>query len=126
MEAVIYNDLTYYTNELMRNLDKLKRMSMLKYNWDGYCAEPLSAKLILQTKNLLCELHIQPEIFPTAAGTIQLEYEKNNGDYLEFQLSDNSQCECFRTINGYEEYFYAPEIPEAINDIVEDFYGRAF
>ena len=28
----------------------------------------------------------QPKIFPTGRQTIQLEYEKRNGDYLEFEL----------------------------------------
>lgn len=121
MEEVVYS-----TNELTRNLHKLERIATLGDNWNGYGAEPLSAKLILQVRNLLYELYIQPEIFPTAAGTIQLEYEKDNGDYLEFQLNGTGQCECFRIINGVEEFFSVHEIPEAINDIVGDFYGRSF
>ena len=119
-------EVAYLTDELTHNLDKLERIATLGHNWNGYGAEPLSAKLILQARNLLYELYIQPEIFPTAAGTIQLEYEKDNGDYLEFQLNKNGRCECFRTFGGNEEYFYVPEIPETINDIVEDFYGRSF
>ena len=121
MEEVVYS-----TNELTRNLHKLERIATLGDNWNGYGAESLSAKLILQARNLLYELYIQPEIFPTAAGTIQLEYEKDNGDYLEFQLNGTGQCECFRIINGVEEFFSVHEIPEAINDIVGDFYGRSF
>ena len=122
-QLAYYGSTAYYTDELTRNIDKLRRISMLEYNWDGYGAEPFSTELILQAKNLLHEIHIQPEIFPTATGTIQLEYEKDNGDYLEFQFGGNSQCECFRTINGYEEYFSIPENSEAINELVEDFYG---
>ena len=126
MRTVYNNSTAYYTNELTHNLDKLRHISMLEYNWDGYGAEPFSAELILQAKNLLRELHIQPEIFPTAASTIQLEYEKDNGDYLEFQLNSSGQCEAFKLVNGVEEYFHVPEIPEAINELVEDFYERSF
>ena len=121
MEEVVYS-----TDELTRNLHKLERIATLGDNWNGYGAEPLSPELILQARNLFHELYVQPEIFPTAAGTIQLEYEKDNGDYLEFQLNGTGQCECFRIINGVEEFFSVHEIPEAINDIVGDFYGRSF
>ena len=118
--------LAYYTDELTRNREKLERFARLGYNWNGYGAEPLSAEVISQAKNLLRELYIQPEIFPTAASTIQLEYEKDNGDYLEFQLNSSGQCEAFKLVNGVEEYFHVPEIPEAINELVEDFYERSF
>lgn len=127
MEAVAYNDSTaYYTDNLIRNLAKLRRISMLEYNWNGYGSEPFSTELISQAKNLLREIHIQPEIFPTATGTIQLEYEKDNGDYLEFQFNGSGQCEAFKLVNGVEEYLSVLEFPEAINELVEDFYGRSF
>ncbi|KJE25644.1 hypothetical protein LG52_3208 [Geobacillus kaustophilus] len=31
----------------------------------------------------------QPKLFPTARDSIQLEFEKENGDYLEFELFEN-------------------------------------
>ncbi|MBR1438681.1 MAG: hypothetical protein IJ587_09115 [Synergistaceae bacterium] len=127
MKEVVYSMSTaYYANELTSNLNKLKRISILGYNWDGYGAEPLSAELILHTKNLLRKLHIQPEIFPTADGTIQAEYEKENGDYLELQFTGQGLCEVFRNIAFSEEYFDIPETSEAINSLVGDFYRRSF
>ena len=113
-------------NKLRLNLEKLKRISLLNYGWDGYNAEHLPKSLLLCTDSLLKKLYIQPEIFPTATGTIQAEYEKENGDYLELQLTGQGLCQVFRNIASLEEYFDIPETSEAINSLVGDFYGRSF
>ena len=41
-QLAYYGSTAYYTDELTRNIDKLRRISMLEYNWDGYGAEPFS------------------------------------------------------------------------------------
>ena len=108
---------------LLDNIKKLNRFSSFKENWDGYGAEPLPEELIASAGELIKKLLIQPEIFPTADGTIQFEYEKENGDYLEFQFTGNGTCEVFRRIHGIEEYFNAPDNCNSINAISEAFYG---
>ena len=108
------------------NLTKLTQIAMLNDNWDGYGAEPIPYSTLSMAKHLIHALHVQPEIFPTAAGTIQIEYEKDNGDYLEFQFTGEGACEVFRCIGNNEEYFHSLDNPEALNSIVEDFYGFSF
>lgn len=108
---------------LNNNLEKLNRICALKDNWDGYGAKTLPEGLITKAGELIRELQVQPEIFPTADGTIQIEYEKDNGDYLEFQFSGNGTCEVFRRMNGKEEYFNALDDYSSINALTEAFYG---
>ena len=62
------------------NLTKLTQIAMLNDNWDGYGAEPIPYSTLSRVKHLIHALHVQPEIFPTASGTIQIEYEKDNGE----------------------------------------------
>ena len=106
------------------NLMRLERIAMLKDNWDGYGAEHFSEQLIHRADNLIRRLYIQPEIFPTADGSIQIEYEKDNGDYLEFQFTGNGSCEGFMLKNGSEEYFHSQDNYRSINAHVADFYGQ--
>lgn len=110
-------------NTINENLKKLDHISALNDNWDGYGAEPLPERLIISAGELIRKLRIQPEIFPTADGTIQIEYEKDNGDYLEFQFSGNGTCEVFKRFGGNEDYFNAQDNSDSINAIVEAFYG---
>lgn len=66
----------------MKTWKKLDRISALNDNWDGYGAESLPEYLIISASELIRKLRIQPEIFPTADGTIQIEYEKDNGESI--------------------------------------------
>ena len=127
MPTVMYstatdNHSTY--RDYSENIAKLQRISLLGDNWDGYGAEHIPEHLILSASRLLRKLYFQPEIFPTSAGSLQLEYEKDKGDYLEFQFYGNGSCEVFRCIDGSEEYFHSLDNHNAINTLVEDFYGR--
>lgn len=70
------------------NVEKIISFKDLKYNWNDNNAEPfeniiIDRALFFITSDLL---KYQPEIFPTARHSIQLEYEKANGDYLEIEI----------------------------------------
>jgi len=104
------------------NLTKLQHTAQLKDNWDGYGAEHFSEQLIHRANSLIRRLHIQPEIFPTADSSLQIEYEKDNGDYLEFQFTGDGSCEGFMLKNGSEEYFHSQDNYHSINAHVEAFY----
>ena len=104
-------------------LMKLAQMGTLKYNWNGYGAEPLPYDTLYKAQLLIPALHVQPEIFPTADGSIQFEYEKNNGDYLEFQFTGKGTCEVFKIIGDNEEYFTAQDNANTVNALVDAFYG---
>ncbi len=125
MPEVAYKDV-YAEHTQVDSLTKLRQIAMLKNNWDGYGAEPLPRETIYHAQRLIRSLHFQPEIFPTAAGSLQIEYEKNNGDYLELQFTGRGFCEAFRCIGGNEEYFSLPDNSSSINALIDDFYGRSF
>lgn len=112
--------------KLNKNIDKLGKISALKDNWDGYGAEPFSRSIIRAAGDMLRKLLKQPEIFPTAEGTIQMEYEKENGDYLEIQFSDAPLCEVYMSENQNENYFTIDRTPEKFNELVSNFYGSFF
>ena len=120
MPEVAYKDI--YAEHIQGNsLTRLTQMAMLKNNWDGYGAEPLPRETIYYAQRLIHSLHFQPEIFPTAAGSLQIEYEKNNGDYLELQFTGQGFCKAFRCISGNEEYFSLPDNSDAVNTLVDEF-----
>ncbi len=127
MPEVAYKHITnnhfVYTAKA-KNLAKLERISLLGDNWNGYGAAPLPDSTIFSAKNLIRNLFFQPEIFPTPDGTIQIEYEKDNGDYLEFQFDGEGTCEVFKSTDNNEEYFTSQDSPEAINALVEAFYEQ--
>lgn len=103
-----------------RNFEKLRQISMLGENWNGYGAEPFSPELIIKMCRVLNNLHIQPEIFPTALGSIQLEYEKNNGNYLEIQVTEEDKCSVFELIDNQVKNFNV-SVTE-LNRLVDEFY----
>lgn len=105
------------------NLKKLKQIALLKDGWNGYGAVSIPNDTLCKAQRLIRTLNVQPEIFPTADGNIQMEYEKDNGDYLEFQFTGEGICEVFRLMRGNEEYFSLPDNASSINELVDAFYG---
>ena len=113
-----------HANHIQENtLMKLAQMAAFKDNWNGYGAQPLPHDTLYKAQHLIPALHVQPEIFPTADGSIQFEYEKDNGDYLEFQFTGKGTCEVFKIIGDNEEYFTSQDNASAVNAIVNAFYG---
>lgn len=110
-----------YNLELLRsNLQTLESISSLEENWNGYQAESIPGEIVSKVKSIIRKLEFQPKIFPTARKSIQLEYEKENEDYLEFEIYDNKII-CYKEINGREE-----EMDINVNDlpdIIHHFYA---
>lgn len=73
---------------IKENIDKLLAFSELQEDWDSENGLPFSDKHIEKVKAIIEELPIQPKIFPTGRGSIQLEYE-NQGIYLEFEIHED-------------------------------------
>ncbi len=72
---------------------------------------------------MISDLIYQPEIQPTAAGSIQLEYERENGDYLEIELTDE-EMEIFKSLSrGIETLEVAELSSNRINRELNDFYA---
>lgn len=88
--------------ELMKSLGRIDSFKSLQQDWNGYSAAPISKKLIDSVTYILMNLTRQPEIFPTARNSIQLEYEKLNGDYLEFEIFEDGNVNMYLLKGEFE------------------------
>ena len=71
------------------NKEVLDSFKKLEYNWNNNKAEKIPESLIGKSKKILDEIYYQPDIYPTARNSIQLEYEDENGKYLEFEIFED-------------------------------------
>lgn len=110
--------------EKMYNLKKLDQIAMLKDGWNGNKANAFDTELISKVRSVLTSLKIQPEVFPTACDSIQIEYEKEDGSYLEIELRLADKWEVFEiSSKGEETYTSISADSETINKVVNSFYG---
>lgn len=79
---------------LGENNDRLKQIAKLGENWNGYGASPIPNSIIEIVQGLLCVLPIQPEIFPTARPSIQLEYDTADR-HIEFEITEEKRVLMF-------------------------------
>ena len=122
--SVTGNNVVVIDNEKMKNLNKIIRIEELKDNWDGDGAEPFSKSLISSVRQIITGLYIQPEVFPTAADSIQLEYEKDDGSYLEFEIGEDKKAAVFSIDSeGNETNEEITVDLDVINEMVAQFYG---
>ena len=106
------------------NLKKLEEIGSLKDNWNGKGAPAIPPVLIKKTRALLKSLTIQPEIFPTALETIQLEFDNSRHDHMEIEIGTSDKAEVF--VAPYDDSEYCEEIRStaaSINKRVMAFYG---
>lgn len=104
------------------NLRKLEQISLLADNWDGNGAKAFDKRLVAKVKDLIGALGVQPEIFPLSYGSIQMEYTKEDGSYLEFEINLNDTWDAFEVNeNGEESAFSVVADAEAVNKVAKDF-----
>lgn len=109
--------------EKRANLKKLEQIASLPNNWNENGANAFSKQLLSKVRNLIIFLNTQPEIFPTACDTIQLEYDKNNGAHLEIEIGENDLAEVYLIkSNGEDEFKNVSSDVYTINKVVEKFY----
>ena len=66
----------------------------------------------------------QPQVFPTANNSIQIEYDGENGSYLEFQISNKKAIEYFKVDKqGTECSGSIPYSSYIIEKLVEELNG---
>ena len=108
------------------NMQLLRKIKELEYDWNGYGANPIPAVLIDKMKTLVWTLPIQPEIFPTARETIQFEFDLQNRSHIEFELFQDDSVHVFeKTPSGEtrkENFLYDVQ---KIIEVVSRFYGTA-
>lgn len=113
-----------FSPDLKKNLSKLNEIESLKKNWNGNGAKAISKKLVNKTKLLIINLDKQPQIFPTANDSIQIEYDGENNSYLELQVTQKDVLSFYKVDKaGNESTGMIPVSSFAINNLVEDFYG---
>lgn len=67
----------------MRIIDEIQN---LHDDWNGYNAPPIPQSVLTLCRDIVMILDPQPNIFPTARRTIQMEYELSDRSYLEFEI----------------------------------------
>lgn len=107
---------------LRHSYQKISEISCLPENWNGNGASSFSAELLDSIRNIVKKLVRQPSIFPTARDSIQLEYENDIGDYLEFELFESGRLKKFYC--GHDGETATEDISaEMIYEVVNKFYG---
>lgn len=71
---------------LNSNLKKLDSFKLLEPNWNENGAVSFNTAFIDHVKTIITQLPVQPQIFPTGRNSIQLEYDKPNGDSVELEI----------------------------------------
>lgn len=116
----IYNPMRYSLEKLLSNKKILSNFKNLSSNWNEYNSEPIKLKIIEKTEKLISHLEFQPQIFPTGRGTIQIEYFKNDKNFIEIEISEEEQF-LYKVQDGedIEEEIGIEDVPS----IIEKFYA---
>lgn len=102
---------------------KLNQIASLKDNWNGNGAKAFSADLVSKTNKIISSLVLAPELFPTACGTIQLEYDRGDGGHLEIEIGESDKAELYiQKADGAESSELIDCTVFAIQKAVVDFY----
>jgi hypothetical protein len=112
------------SEEKLENLKKIETIAALNDNWNANGAKAFSPSLIKKVRSIITLLDIQPEVFPTACESLQLEYDKQDGSHMEIELVEGDEAEVFLSDNeGHESLKNIQANFGAINEVVNDFYG---
>lgn len=120
-----YNGINLLEKNYILASESLDEIACLKNNWNGNGASSFSYELIEKCKRILVQLAAEPFVCPTACGSIQFEYEKENGDYLEFEVYEDRIEVFLDTVEKGEEEFNLQGISatDKMKQMVVDFYG---
>lgn len=111
------------SSELAANLNTLEKIRSLEKNWNENQAEPFSDALVNKVIALVKTLSFQPQIFPTAEESIQLEFDNDKGDYLEFELFENNTIRKFFCDSEDNDETSWISIGEINDDILRKFFA---
>ena len=105
-----------------KTIEKLKEISELKEDWDGYGASPFSDKVIDNTRTVLSYLCFEPELYPTGRESIQFEYgdDKNRIELEVFE--DGGEYGIIKNFEYIE--FDEPITIEDCVAVLNDFYSK--
>lgn len=107
---------------LQESYNRISEIRDLPDNWNENGASKFSNEILDTLKQIVESLKMQPEIFPTARDSIQLEYENENGDYLEFELFEGGRLKKF--FCSHDDKTETKDIPIGLmNEEVDKFYA---
>lgn len=87
--------------------ERLNFIAKMKDNWNNNGANAFSAKLISKCKEFALQLNEKPFVCPTACGSIQFEYKKEDGGYLEFEIyEDRTDVFCVDSSGKEQEFVF--------------------
>lgn len=112
----------YDSLDMYSNIQKLRVFGTYEDDWNGYGAPKFTKELLEFAESIIKGLNHQPEVFPIAGGAIQFEYEKSNGEYLEFEISEDKKIRCLLIDEDENEHVSIIEFND-INKVVNNFYG---
>ena len=124
MEKLDISQVNSTDSALSRNFNKLKTIRGLKKGWfngNTVNENAFSDKLVNRVATILSKLKNQPEVFPTGVNTIQIEFEKSNGEYLEFEFFEDGKISKFY-LNSIKSYLCNVS-EKNIFKSVKEFYG---
>ena len=104
---------------------KLEEIAMLNTNWNEHGAESFSPAHIERVSRMIDSLPVAPDVYPTAIGAIQIEYQKKDGSYLEFEIYENSVNQYMIDKDGKEYEKTITDLSRIHRDVVQavvDFY----
>lgn len=104
------------------SLKRLEEISNLPDGWNDSEARSFPSEFLIYVRGILFSLEIDPDIFPTARGSIQLEYNNTSGDYLEFEIFADGKIKkfyCNRNGKSSTDFVSASQL----NGILNQFYG---
>lgn len=111
----IFNSDIILKAEKKKGIDLLESFKELEENWNGYGAPKIDGAVITNAKKILNNIFLKPDIFPTGRNSIQFEFEKKNGDYLEFEIyMDKIVCLLIQKEDSKEFTLLASQIQEKI------------
>lgn len=106
---------------------RLSQIGKLKYDWNGYKAQPFQSRLIKKCKKILQGLYPVPNIYPTGRRSIQFEYEKEDKSYLEFEIYIDKTHYLEVTCRNYDSAI-SEEIreneKERIHQLTKEFFSK--
>lgn len=97
-------------------INTLDDVAALKDGWDGYEAKKFSAEHLKFIRKILRKLPKEPMIFPTARNSVQLEYVRDDGGYLEFEIYANKKIGMYR-LDHNGNYLKIVNIDEMVKEI---------
>ncbi len=119
----IYSE-NYQLKKKLNNINTILSFKKFEADWNGNGAEPFSENIIQKALDFinLLTLRFQPNVFPTGRQSIQLEYEKSNGNYLEIEIFEDKYS-AYSEINNQETEYKSISINDAIK-LIDEFYSR--